>query len=103
MSVPRLVPSAATRGWHDQVAGLAQLVEHLICNQGVGGSSPSAGTTKINNLDCGKDSDSLAVRERVSTTLPLARARLVLRQSSRHALVTWVSAARAPDPLTILS
>ncbi len=25
-------------------AGLAQLVEHLICNQGVGGSSPSAGT-----------------------------------------------------------
>ena len=26
-------------------AGLAQLVEHLICNQEVGGSSPSAGTT----------------------------------------------------------
>jgi hypothetical protein len=26
------------------VAGLAQLVVHLICNQGVGGSSPSAGT-----------------------------------------------------------
>ena len=26
-------------------ARLAQLVEHLICNQGVGGSSPSAGTT----------------------------------------------------------
>ncbi len=25
-------------------AGLAQLVEHLICNQGVGGSSPLAGT-----------------------------------------------------------
>ena len=25
-------------------AGIAQLVEHLICNQGVGGSSPSAGT-----------------------------------------------------------
>ena len=25
-------------------AGLAQLVVHLICNQGVGGSSPSAGT-----------------------------------------------------------
>src|SRR5436190_17940685 len=25
-------------------AGLAQLVEHLICNQGVGGSSPSAGS-----------------------------------------------------------
>src|SRR3954452_18117384 len=28
-------------------AGLAQLVEHLICNQGVGGSSPSAGTSDI--------------------------------------------------------
>ncbi len=27
-------------------AGLAQLVEHLICNQGVGGSNPSAGTGK---------------------------------------------------------
>jgi hypothetical protein len=26
-------------------AGLAQLVEHLICNQGVRGSSPLAGTT----------------------------------------------------------
>jgi hypothetical protein len=31
-------------------AGLAQLVEHLICNQGVGGSNPSAGTNKINRL-----------------------------------------------------
>jgi hypothetical protein len=31
-------------------AGLAQLVEHLICNQGVGGSNPSAGTGKIKNL-----------------------------------------------------
>ncbi len=33
-------------------AGLAQLVEHLICNQGVGGSSPSTGTTipKISNV-----------------------------------------------------
>ena len=28
------------------VAGLAQLVEHLICNQGVTGSNPVAGTTK---------------------------------------------------------
>jgi hypothetical protein len=27
-----------------QNAGLAQLVVHLICNQGVGGSNPSAGT-----------------------------------------------------------
>ena len=31
-----------------RVAGLAQLVEHLICNQGVGGSSPLAGTKNIN-------------------------------------------------------
>ena len=28
-------------------AGLAQLVVHLICNQGVGGSNPSAGTIKF--------------------------------------------------------
>jgi len=28
-------------------AGIAQLVEHLICNQGVGGSSPSAGTNTL--------------------------------------------------------
>lgn len=26
-------------------AGLAQMVEHLICNQGVAGSIPAAGTT----------------------------------------------------------
>ena len=26
-------------------AGIAQLVEHLICNQGVRGSNPLAGTT----------------------------------------------------------
>ena len=31
-------------------AGVAQLVEHLICNQGVAGSSPAAGTNKINDL-----------------------------------------------------
>ena len=28
-------------------AGLAQLVEHVICNHGVGGSNPSAGTNDI--------------------------------------------------------
>ena len=32
-------------------AGLAQLVEHLICNQGVAGSNPAAGTNKNNYLD----------------------------------------------------
>ena len=31
-------------------AGLAQLVEHVICNHGVGGSNPSAGTSKIKHL-----------------------------------------------------
>ena len=31
-------------------AGLAQLVEHLICSQEVGGSSPSAGTNNFNDL-----------------------------------------------------
>ena len=31
-------------------AGIAQMVEHLICNQGVTGSIPVAGTNKINGL-----------------------------------------------------
>ena len=31
-------------------AGLAQLVEHLICNQGVAGSTPAAGTINIKAL-----------------------------------------------------
>jgi hypothetical protein len=39
------IESTVTAG--ERLAGLAQLVEHLICNQGVGGSSPSAGTNKF--------------------------------------------------------
>ena len=31
-------------------AGIAQLVEHLICNQAVVGSSPTAGLLSINDL-----------------------------------------------------
>jgi hypothetical protein len=31
-------------------AGLAQLVEHLICNQGVTGSSPVAGTIRLTRV-----------------------------------------------------
>ena len=31
-------------------AAIAQLVEHLIRNEGVGGSNPSGGTNKINEL-----------------------------------------------------
>ena len=33
------------------LALVAQLVEHLICNQGVGGSSPSGGTINIKKLE----------------------------------------------------
>ena len=32
------------------VAGIAQLVEHLICNQAVVGSNPTAGLLSINDL-----------------------------------------------------
>ena len=32
-------------------AGVAQLVEHLICNQRVGGSNPSAGSMSIRSTD----------------------------------------------------
>jgi hypothetical protein len=31
-------------------AGIAQLVEHLICNQGVAGSNPAAGTNEFKGL-----------------------------------------------------
>lgn len=34
----------------NQSAGIAQQEEHLICNQGVGGSSPSGGTNEIRGL-----------------------------------------------------
>ncbi len=34
-------------------AGIAQLVEHVICNLGVAGSNPAAGTSFLNNLACG--------------------------------------------------
>ena len=37
--------------WHiDNKADIAQLVEHLICNQGVPGSNPGAGTIIIKDL-----------------------------------------------------
>ena len=44
---------AASKRAYDGVgpAGLAQLVEHLICNQGVTGSNPVGGTSNINALD----------------------------------------------------
>src|SRR3546814_2591645 len=43
---PYLAPaSGGARRRASHRAGLAQLVEHLICNQGVAGSNPAAGTT----------------------------------------------------------
>ena len=36
------------------MAGLAQLVVHLICNQGVGGSNPSVGTISASNAPLSK-------------------------------------------------
>ena len=32
-------------------AGIAQLVEHLICNQGVAGSNPAVGTSFLNKIN----------------------------------------------------
>ena len=40
-------PSAKMKGQWKRIAGVAQLVEHLICNQRVGGSNPSAGSTQF--------------------------------------------------------
>jgi hypothetical protein len=42
----RIVPRAFGGCPINAIAGLAQLVEHLICNQGVTGSSPVAGTIR---------------------------------------------------------
>ena len=53
-----------------QEAGIAQLVEHLICNQGVGGSSPSAGTNKISDLDLNPSGTSRSSNHIVSSTGP---------------------------------
>ncbi len=44
---PPFAVRAASALCNARKAGLAQLVEHLICNQGVTGSSPVAGTNKI--------------------------------------------------------
>ena len=61
---------SSTRGvWQRAVAGLAQLVEHLICNQGVGGSSPSAGTIKINALCDLTKAPIIASKHMVSTRI----------------------------------
>ena len=43
------LPSPPPAGTAPPVAALAQLVEHLIRNEGVGGSNPSSGTTKFLN------------------------------------------------------
>ena len=42
-----------TPSWHplQRVAGIAQLVEHLICNQAVVGSNPTAGSTPYKGLE----------------------------------------------------
>jgi hypothetical protein len=42
-------------------AGLAQLVEHLICNQGVGGSIPSAGTVKSMILPMDRQANAIKI------------------------------------------
>ena len=69
-------------------AGLAQLVEHLICNQGVGGSSPSTGT--ITRCTCKRDVR-LAGRVAVAVGLGhphlgpnLRRAEQLLRERARQ-------------------
>jgi hypothetical protein len=50
MAIPETTVTIRAKAPPGFCAGLAQLVEHLICNQGVGGSNPSAGTSKIKQL-----------------------------------------------------
>ena len=42
-------------------AGIAQLVEHLICNQGVTGSNPVSGTIPPQPRHCGNDCKTIIV------------------------------------------
>jgi hypothetical protein len=48
--MPPVLDNRKKCGNHANEALVAQLVEQLICNQRVGGSSPSGGTKKINKL-----------------------------------------------------
>ena len=50
MQSPCLLALRSLNTAYLQYAGLAQLVEHLICNQGVAGSNPAAGTILINHF-----------------------------------------------------
>jgi hypothetical protein len=43
-------PNGSERAERIDAAAIAQLVEHLIRNEGVGGSNPSCGTNEINGL-----------------------------------------------------
>jgi hypothetical protein len=44
------VAVSTPNGLRGASAGLAQLVEHLICNQGVAGSNPATGTNLFKDL-----------------------------------------------------
>jgi hypothetical protein len=58
-----------------RTAGLAQLVEHVICNHGVGGSNPSAGTN-----------------------FPHGNGHNLNRPASRHAIPHAVACQKVPSP-----
>ena len=47
---------ASVNGWLGQCADIAQLVEQLIRNQQVPGSSPGVGSKKIRHLQGGRES-----------------------------------------------
>src|SRR5690625_3074743 len=65
-------PGSGNRIWDVRSsAGIAQLVERVICNHEVGGSSPSAGTNKIKDLDSKQappESGALALGELTGNT-----------------------------------
>ena len=52
-------------------AAIAQLVEHLIRNEGVGGSSPSCGTTKYRRLGSKSIASAAAMSATGSLRVPL--------------------------------
>ncbi len=82
-------------GYSSPDAGLAQLVEHLICNQGVTGSSPVPGTIHLRG-NAAQMNDKRAARQRLEARASGYRCQPVHRQPARQRLKR-AAAGRKPQ------
>ena len=85
-------------------AGLAQLVEHVICNHGVGGSNPSAGTNDIKGSrllpGLAAQNWDLHSHGRVTQSIP-SEARTPLRSCGRKAIAPSSCPANSDSSSTV--